>query len=38
VVAKPEQSAESCKSGNPQRGDVLQLYVGMRTTACEKIS
>lgn len=25
------------KSGNPKRGDVLQLYTGMRTKACEKI-
>jgi hypothetical protein len=25
------------KSGNPQRGDVLQLYTGMRTSKCEKI-
>lgn len=25
------------KSGNPKRGDILQLYVGLRTKACEKI-
>lgn len=25
------------KAGNPKRGDVMQLYTGMRTKKCEKI-
>lgn len=25
------------KSGNPKRGDLLQLFTGLRTKACEKI-